>query len=370
MADDVKSRLESALKTLLDITEKSGNLRKDLKQDIVDSVSTLRNIFINLRNSGEEKTKKINQLLGDLTKAREELTENRAANTQGRSLPSRGDIGQTIATLTHRQLTPSGGPRKLYSEVVGESVEKRFKLMVKSRLERSTEEVKNVLRTKVNPTEMKVGIKTLKSLKDGRVLIEAGSTEEINKLSQTIQHKCGGELEVNVPQLRKPRMVINNVPKDITLENIEETIIDQNPELLLELGEIGTRFMYTTKWGQTKIVIEVGPDTRRKLLHKKLKIGWQICNVADYLVATRCFKCSRFNHRHKECKGEETCPLCAGEHKLKDCKASADQYRCINCITYNRYNKSGRIRENHPSLDKNCPSLQAVLEKYRRNTDY
>ena len=68
MADDVRSRLESALKTLLDIKEKSGNLRKDLKQDIVDSVSTLRNIFVNLRNSGEEKTKKINQLLGELKK--------------------------------------------------------------------------------------------------------------------------------------------------------------------------------------------------------------------------------------------------------------------------------------------------------------
>ena len=74
-------------------------------------------------------------------------------------------------------------------------MQKRFKLMVKSRLERSTE-VKNVLRTKVNPTEMKVGIKTLKSLKDGRVLIEAGSTEEINILSQTIQDKCGGELKL------------------------------------------------------------------------------------------------------------------------------------------------------------------------------
>ena len=43
---------------------------------------------------------------------------------------------------------------------------------------------------------MKVGIKTLISLKDRRVLIEAGTTEEINKLSQTIQDKCGGELEV------------------------------------------------------------------------------------------------------------------------------------------------------------------------------
>jgi 4-aminobutyrate aminotransferase-like enzyme len=39
MADEVKSQLESALNTLLSITEKSGNLQKDLKQDIVDSVN-------------------------------------------------------------------------------------------------------------------------------------------------------------------------------------------------------------------------------------------------------------------------------------------------------------------------------------------
>jgi len=39
-------------------------------------------------------------------------------------------------------------------------------------------------------------------------------------------------------------------------------------------------------------------------------------------------------------------------------------------MTYNRYNKMGKIGENHSSLDKNCPSMQAVLEKYRQNTEY
>ena len=172
-----------------------------------------------------------------------------------------------------------------------------------------------------------------------------------------------------MPQLRKPRMVINNVPKNTTVGNLEEIIIAQNPELDLEPGEIYARFLYTTKRGQVNTVIEVGPETRRKL-QNKLKIRWQICIVADYLVAMRCFKCNRFNHRHKDCKGEETCPLCAGGHKLRECTASTEQHRCINCMTYNRYNKMGKIGENHSSLDKNCPSMQAVLEKYRQNTEY
>jgi len=122
--------------------------------------------------------------------------------------------------------------------------------------------------------------------------------------------------------------------------------------------------------GQTKTVKEFGPETRRKLQQKKLKMGWQICNGADNPVARRCFKCSRFNHRHKDYKGEEICPLCAEGHKLREYKASAEQYKCMNCITYNGYSKTGRIKENHSTLDKNCPSMQAVLEKYRQNTDY
>jgi uncharacterized protein YaiI (UPF0178 family) len=55
MADTVKTLVESALNKLLEITEKSGYLRRDFRKDIIDSVSTLRSIFLNLRTSGEDK---------------------------------------------------------------------------------------------------------------------------------------------------------------------------------------------------------------------------------------------------------------------------------------------------------------------------
>jgi len=63
-------------------------------------------------------------------------------------------------------------------------------------------------------------------------------------------------------------------------------------------------------------------------------------------------------------------PPGAGGHKLKECKAPAEHYKCINCMTYNQYSKADKISENHSSLDKNCPSMQAVLARYRQNTDY
>ena len=337
--------------------------------DIVNSVSTLRHIFVNLKNSAAEHMGKIAQLENEVKTVRAELQGNRAANQPVRYPPSMNRMGETPASGA-KHGPPSSGDTRLYSEVTRAGVQKRYRVLVKSKSSQSPETIKSVLKTNINPTEMKVGIKTLKSLNDGRVLIEVGSINETNILSSNIRDKCGGELEVNVPKLRKPRIIIRNIPQDITTENLEETIRAQNPNLSIKPGEIAAKFKFRTKRGDTNIVIEVGPETRNKLLQTKLKIGWLICSVGDYLVAKRCFRCSRYNHRHQDCRGEETCPLCAGSHSLKDCKAPTNLHKCINCMTYNRYSKKEKIDENHSSLSKGCPSLQAVLTKYKLNTDY
>ena len=135
--------------------------------------------------------------------------------------------------------------------------------------------------TKINPTAMKVGIKTLKTLKDGRVLIEVGSIDETNLLSTNISDICGELLEVNVPKLHKPRLIIRTIPQDIQVENLEETILAQNPELSLKPGKVAARFKLRTKKGEINMVIDIGPETRKKMLQTKLKIGWLICNVGD-----------------------------------------------------------------------------------------
>jgi len=111
------------------------------------------------------------------------------------------------------------------------------------------------------------------------------------------------------------------------------------------------------------MVMEVGAQTRKLLIQRKIKPDWQICKIEDYLIAKRCFKCSRFNHRFCDCRGEVTCPLCAGTHTLKECTADPRAYKCTNCLTYNKYNPSKNVSIDHSSLDKRCPSMQAVIEK-------
>ena len=93
----------------------------------------------------------------------------------------------------------------------------------------------------------------------------------------------------------------------------------QNPEIITNDEIIEAKFRFKNKRGPYNIVIDVVPQTRKQILQAKLMIGWDICRAADYLFPTRCFKCSRFNHKHSECKGKDTSPHSTGTHKMKEC---------------------------------------------------
>jgi hypothetical protein len=54
MERDLEDVFEINLKTLLEVTEKSGNLRKDLRDDIMKSVSSLRGVYNTLMANLEE----------------------------------------------------------------------------------------------------------------------------------------------------------------------------------------------------------------------------------------------------------------------------------------------------------------------------
>ena len=229
-------------------------------------------------------------------------------------------------------------------------------ITVTSRDKESTESIKDILKSKIKPAEIKVGINSLKTLRNGTIRIETGSKEDIDILTKDINEKCEGILEAKLHTLRRPKLVIYNVPEDISVQNIEETMQAQNPELNLKTGDVNAKFLYRTRRNTQNLVIEVGSQTRKLLLQTKIKLGWLISNVGDYLVANQCFNCSKYNHRHRECRGTLTCPLCTGSHSLKECTVSSQNYKCINCQNFNKHKKAPTLTINIPLLIRTAPA--------------
>ena len=389
MVDKVGDQVENALNLVVSTMEQSGNMKKALKQKIFETVSTLRSLFVKLRASGDSKTSEINKLTKQVGKLEAELKQCRDRQAREHQTPSiAGDTvlddmvamehgtppsiscSEPAGAVTRCMALPTHKVDRLYVAAVKKMKAKTYKMTVGSKGAHPPETIKQLLKAKIYPSEIKVGINAFKTLNSGRVLIETKSKEETEALDNEIQAKCGGDLEINIHTLRKPRLIILNVPEDISTTNIEDSILMQNPDLNLKKGEVAAKFSYVTKKMNRNLVVEVGADTRKTLLHRKIKLGWQICRIEDYLVATRCFKCSRFNHRLRDCSGEVTCSLCTGPHTLKECTGDSKIYKCINCVTYNKHNPTKNISVDHSSLDKKCPSMQANIEKYRMNPKY
>ena len=83
--------------------------------------------------------------------------------------------------------------------------------------------------------------------------------------------------------------MIINTPEDISTENLEDTLIAQNSYLHLVKGDIKSKFSYETKKNIRNLVMKLGPQTRKLLLQKKIRLGWLICKIEDYVVANTCF---------------------------------------------------------------------------------
>ena len=67
--------------------------------------------------------------------------------------------------------------KRLYSETVSGNQQKKaeqkdYKLTVKSKSGHRIDHMKNLVKTKVNPVDMKIGMTTFKGLRNGRLLIE------------------------------------------------------------------------------------------------------------------------------------------------------------------------------------------------------
>jgi len=287
MADEAIQNIEDALNKIVNTTDQSGNMRKDLKKTIFETVSTLRNLFHNIKEMIDEKTKQNKHLENEVTKMNKELDNCRSTTPKGQAETPKARKQELLRTDSRQVPPPHGSNKKLYSSIVETHVETKHRVLIRSRVNQTPEMVKKLLKSNVNHTEIKVGITSLKLFRDGRVVIEANSRNEIETIGHKIEETCGAELEVNIEKRRNPILPLLRIPEDITIENAEETLAKQNPELYIKEGDIRAKFCYTTKRETRNLVMEVDSETRRKLIQARIKLGWAICRVDYYIVAKR-----------------------------------------------------------------------------------
>ena len=79
-----------------------------------------------------------------------------------------------------------------------------YKLFVKAKNNQSAEYIRTLLKSKVNPTQMKVEIRALKTMKSGQLLIVSDKKSEWEEVCKKINEVCGEGLESYMPIIKSP----------------------------------------------------------------------------------------------------------------------------------------------------------------------
>ena len=164
MAEDECEGIENALNLIVCTADRSGKMKKELKQTIFDTVFTLRDLFMQLKTSRDSKTQTISDLEERVASMEAEL----AASINTRTKLHRETSCSTTqepAKFNTKAVAPLGvRVRKLFKEILanGDSA-KRFTIIVTSKDKQTSETIKELLKTNINPTEIKVGINALKT---------------------------------------------------------------------------------------------------------------------------------------------------------------------------------------------------------------
>lgn len=135
-------------------------------------------------------------------------------------------------------------------------------------------------------------------------MVGCESKLQADKLKDKIAEDLGEKYEVKEPKKRKLKIKIFDIDKEDceSEEDFWSKVEEQN-----ECGREGVRGKIIHKTANSNsrgvtLIIEVDTDARKRLLDLgRVKIGWKVCRVQDYVGILRCYKCCGYYHFAKDC---------------------------------------------------------------------
>ncbi|XP_050308407.1 uncharacterized protein LOC126744878 [Anthonomus grandis grandis] len=229
---------------------------------------------------------------------------------------------------------------------------------------------KKEIRQNVDPS--KIEVSKFRQIKGGGVVIGCSDKNQIKDLRTQLEKQLGQKYTVEVPSLKKPKMKIVNINKDdVGLEDSDSTIID----LIVKWNNLfdGEDFYMkvlkksVNNFKNINLILEADSITHNKLLsQERVKLGWSRCRVFNHVSVLQCFNCMGFNHYGKDCKSQQICSRCSGNHSYKECRSN--EKKCINCIKSKKPNEN--LDVSHEALSRECPCLLRIISLYNKKVDY
>jgi len=146
----------------------------------------------------------------------------------------------------------------------------------------------------------------------------------------------------------------SNESNSSTNENLYQVIIFgvdvdiSNEDIILETQALKVKRLVKKDSEDTLVETTNVVLTYSSPAPEKVNLGFRVYKTKLFIPNPyRCFKCQKFGHTAKNCRGKVACPLCSNEHEYNNCTLDRNNFTALNCKNCNGQHSSGI---------KNCPA--------------
>ena len=242
-------------------------------------------------------------------------------------------------------------------------VTKTHSLMVTSTdSQTSGENIKDKLTKAVDARALGIAVDTIRTRKTA-VIISCPTTEDREKVKKAVA-STNPQLIMKDDILKKPTIVLKGVLKDITEDELQESVRKQNkfPDSVIKI-KYKRRNRHPLL---ANVICEVSSDLYRSIMESgRVNIGHQRVYADDVSPVIQCYNCMGFGHTKRFCElTKPACSHCAGNHTFKDCPKLNNQATCCNCSS------KKRPHTDHAATSFNCPIKALMDRRARERIDY
>lgn len=229
------------------------------------------------------------------------------------------------------------------------------------------------IREKIDPIDFSV--KGIRSKDNGDVVVRCETSADAQKLVTAAVNVLSDDYEISILQPLKPRVKIVGLSEDVDASELVPILKKQNGlSPSSEITLIRMRKIEKRKNFPFIAILETDAQTFETLIQRqRVNIRWDRCRIVEDVNVYRCFKCSRYGHKASSCGNPTCCPVCAGDHDVRECDATFE--KCINCELKNKQMDKGNpydelLSINHSAWSPNCPIYQKRVKAVRQMVDY
>lgn len=289
----------------------------------------------------------------------EELRKQNAINeqTQQDLRQLSADIIAKPANTINQEASPSATISRSYAEVVtAERPKPTLCLLVGTNNNTDTsEEVITKIKKTLNARDTGLQISKLRKVKDQKVIIGCEKKEDFEQIKEKLEHH---KFKVEIKPNKDPLVIIRNLTKSITDEEILQSLDKQNSDILDHIPNEEYRIKVRHRRrarnpAENHVVLEVSPQVWTALTTAgKVYVDIQRVPVFDLSPLVQCSRCLAFGHGKKWCsEAVDLCSHCTGPHMSTECPSllAGEEPTCKNC------QQAKCIKTNHNSFDLRCP---------------